>query len=829
MAITKSFRIRQTVIFSVALVFACSYAIAAGRPALQCSIASPTNPVSISTGESIDYVSSVSGGSSPYRYEWNFQNGAPLTSTQSSQSGVLYQIAGDYTTSLAVTDRRGATCIQSLAVAVRNAVQQYPSINSTSSNSTELPASPVPTRDFLSHPGFQLLGANDLGMHCGDLDHRAVSILPLFNVVHAQVIKRGAQEPEILDDSQVSVEYSAIANPLDPAGKIPVAPGASVFKSNFWDLQGGQPLGALAYGPFYPSGVDLSLFLVSDLGLPVPDAAELPNLVPAQQPMPGINGPYSVNESKTFETFYSNTPFFSGFPFGYQLNERQWFAAEGIPITTFDDYGRTNPYPLMRLQARATDNNTLGVSGGTVVATLDTVVPVSGEADCKNCHTDKNIDSNDIGNGLATNALPSGPNSKAVFGASDDPEFGALPLAVSQEHAADINMLRLHDKKHGTDLELNQPVACQTCHYTPALDLAQVGPTDDNGKSQTQHASMSRVMHDFHGSLCTNESGTEIVACTASNSKPLFQDMPGPLGRSSAIAQETLNNTCYTCHPGKSTKCLRGVMSKEAGSVCQDCHGDMQQVGNDFSGKDSPHYTDLDKRVPWAIEPGCQSCHTGDAVNNLAGETNVIAEPAVNQNGSSISPIRLLQAWRTDDTDAKPIVAANRRFAEEQIDGKEVLYRLSKGHGGVFCEGCHGSTHAEWPAGGNKPDGTNDPDIGVNDNIAATQIQGHEGKIQECDACHQRDPNDPRSLAMPLGLDGPHGMHPVNDNRWNHQHRNFTGGQYANCRTCHGADLTGTALSAASADRVLDKKDGSQATFEKGHMFGCGDCHRQKR
>lgn len=25
------------------------------------------------------------------------------------------------------------------------------------------------------------------------------------------------------------------------------------------------------------------------------------------------------------------------------------------------------------------------------------------------------------------------------------------------------------------------------------------------------------------------------------------------------------------------------------------------------------------------------------------------------------------------------------------------LYRLSTGHDGVFCEGCHGSTHAIWP------------------------------------------------------------------------------------------------------------------------------------
>jgi hypothetical protein len=92
---------------------------------------------------------------------------------------------------------------------------------------------------------------------------------------------------------------------------------------------------------------------------------------------------------------------------------------------------------------------------------------------------------------------------------------------------------------------------------------------------------------------------------------------------------------------------------------------------------------------------------------------------------------------------------------------------------------------------------------------------------------------------MPLSLDGPHGMHPVGDNRWNHQHRNFTGGKNANCKGCHGPDLTGTVLSATSADRVLDCKN-SQGDFPDcaagnatafvpvGTEIGCGNCHKQK-
>ena len=64
---------------------------------------------------------------------------------------------------------------------------------------------------------------------------------------------------------------------------------------------------------------------------------------------------------------------------------------------------------------------------------------------------------------------------------------------------------------------------------------------------------------------------------------------------------------------GKQAKCLRGAMGA-GGVVCQDCHGDMKQVGNDFTaGFPSGTGADLAKRVPWAMEPKCQSCHVGDA------------------------------------------------------------------------------------------------------------------------------------------------------------------------------------------------------------------------
>ena len=43
----------------------------------------------------------------------------------------------------------------------------------------------------VSNSSWAVLASNDLGMHCTDQDFQIFSILPPFNVVHAQVIRKG--------------------------------------------------------------------------------------------------------------------------------------------------------------------------------------------------------------------------------------------------------------------------------------------------------------------------------------------------------------------------------------------------------------------------------------------------------------------------------------------------------------------------------------------------------------------------------------------------------------------------------------------------------------
>ena len=767
------------------------------------------------------------------------------------------------------------------------------SINSTSQNALDVGVDPYAVGSVTEGPkpknanslsptagtgttGYQVVAINDLGMHCGDLDTRVSSILPPFQVLLAQVIQKGAK-PTILGPTQASVSYTAASNANDPILSKPLEPATGypftgltgsgdVFKTNFWSVAFN------AYDPFYPPGVLANFYDPNnpadnaDDSLPVPNVEDLyigPDglvnsgdefLSAVQHAMPGIANPYLANAAQTAEEHYGDKPFFVNFPFGYVANGVNWFEGAGVPFAAFDDFGRENPYPLVRVQAK---NST-----GTVLATVDTVLPISGEASCKNCHGDP-LDVPDSLHPGAANAKLIAAGLPVADSADDDLGLaGTVPVAVSVEYATDINVLRLHDVMHGAAyrdtngaatacsgitpatpngntncltnraLDQGKSVVCQVCHYTPALDLAQFGPLGGdaanpdaaaNGRVQRIQKSNSRVLHMAHSKLTT-----------------LFPAMPAPTADSAATGlpgnqaarEAVLEQTCYQCHPGTNTKCMRGAMA-DGGMVCQDCHGELAQVGNDFTAnvsaaKPFPAGADLTKRVPWANEPGCGSCHTGDATSNMASTAGT-AVNGYDTNGNA-DGIRLIRAYLNTDANAKPIVPANKRFAENTVPasfngfanpgaGNQKLYRVSTGHGGVMCEGCHGATHAEWDA---------DSSPLQNDNVTGNQLQGHSGTVSECSTCHTTSAMSSRTM------DGPHGMHLVNDSRFidgdNHGslakvENGKPGG--GSCGACHGSDHTGTVLSRVPVARTFTGEHGG--TLQAGDPVACNLCHEMSK
>ncbi len=280
-----------------------------------------------------------------------------------------------------------------------------------------------------------VLGYNDLGMHCMNKDFSNLCILPPYNTLRAQIIRRG-NGPEIIT-SEATVTYSIPGNTF------------SVGKTNFWNYTNGL------FGVTLPPNIGLT--------------------------GNGLTGRMTA------------------------MTGGDW-GVTGIPITPLTDGMALDAYQLATIQAQA----------GSHTGSTQAVVPVSWEISCDQCHKDPTA---------------------SRFGSKD---------------SVDRNILKAHDRLHGTNLINQRPVLCASCHADPAL-----GTPGQPGVSN-----MSQAMHSAHDA------------------------------RMQGMNPET---KCYSCHPGNQTQCLRDV-HKANGMNCQSCHGDMNQVG-------APN------RTPWVDEPKCGSCH----------------------------------------------------------------------------------------------------------------------------------------------------------------------------------------------------------------------------
>ncbi len=175
----------------------------------------------------------------------------------------------------------------------------------------------------------------------------------------------------------------------------------------------------------------------------------------------------------------------------------------------------------------------------------------------------------------------------------------------SSNGSAYLGVLQDHDKLSGTTLAAQQASgivhSCSECHSENALGAA--------GKPGVE--SLSLAMHKFHA------------------------DKMNTTQTSSSVTP-----TCYNCHPGPKTQCLRGQMYR-AGKTCDDCHGDMANVAQTIENG----------RQPWLQEPQCGTCHGAAHAENA----NTLYRNSVLQNS-----------------------------IEDDMNGK------------LYCEACHNSTHAEY-------------------------------------------------------------------------------------------------------------------------------------
>ncbi len=368
--------------------------------------------------------------------------------------------------------------------------------------------------------GTRILAWNNLGMHCMDSSYGEFSILPPYNTIEAQLVVNGRL---VTSGNGFTLTYEAVP---DASGSINTT---SVGKGNWF---------AYAAGLFGKSIAN------ADEGL-------------SNWNMPG---PANTPQAMLFETFNLPAPGASALV--------NWFRAEGIPITPWDDAGTKNPYPMMRIVARNASN--------AVIAQSDIVLPVSDEMDCRSCH---------------------GANTQAAA----RPSSGWFVDATNKDREFRMNVLKLHDDRErllhpalysealsvkGMPFGLfdsalgGRPVLCASCHASEALGAPSFSSTLGNGSVPP----LTMSVHAKHAPVSDPKTGL-----TLDNSSN--------------------RSACYTCHPGSTTLCLRGAMGAAVaadGSMamqCQNCHGSMSQVG-------------ASTRTGWFNEPTCQSCHTGTATNN---------------------------------------------------------------------------------------------------------------------------------------------------------------------------------------------------------------------
>ena len=349
-------------------------------------------------------------------------------------------------------------------------------------------------------------------------------------------------------------------------------------------------------------------------------------------------------------------------------------------------------------------------------------------------------------------------------GSPDDAEpFGGWVWDADPERDYRLNILLLHDDYNGGSAK-----------YTDAL--ATMGYNAGGLYPTVASDGIAVLCAGCHSSNALPGTGLAGIPPLTTAVHGLHAYVNDPTNGMSLDSSDN-RTACYRCHPGSDTRCLRGAMGKAVaadGSLamqCQGCHGKMSDVGDA-------------SRVGWLEQPNCQSCHTGTATdNNGQIRYDSVFEP----NGDVRQAVNQTFATDTD------VPAAG--FS---------LYRFSFGHGELSCLACHGSTHAIFPA--SHP----------NDNIQNQDLQGHEGTLAECTACHVTTPNTDSG--------GPHGLHPIGQS-WIQGHKDAADQDDTPCQDCHGTDYKGTVLSYSQADWVADTDDFGDKHFWRGFRIGCYACH----
>lgn len=230
----------------------------------------------------------------------------------------------------------------------------------------------------------------------------------------------------------------------------------------------------------------------------------------------------------------------------------------------------------------------------------------------------------------------------------------------------------------------------------------------------------------------------------------------GELARSTVVAPVSTEMHCDYCHYDGGVEDIRtgrvetniltlhdrenldeyppghtGPLMDRRPVLCAECHASNALGAPGVSGVPNLSKAMHEKHKDEVTQDlnGCYSCHPGPETKCLRDVMSQQGMDCVDCHGTMENVSQNPNPWLNEPR-------CDTCHDSGQYDQDQALYRMSKDHGGVYCEGCHDSTHAIAPS--SQP----------NDAIKFVALQGHAGTLDTCTVCHLTQPAAP----------GPHGI-----------------------------------------------------------------------
>jgi len=394
---------------------------------------------------------------------------------------------------------------------------------------------------------YTLLAWNDLGMHCLNPTYDTLVILPPYNTVWAQLIRRGSP-PQILTTG-VTLEYSLVNNTYSD-GKT-----YSTFGSD--------------YGQFWT--FDVALF-----GIDLPVNTGL-NLV-----TPSLHNGLS----------------------GSMVLSGNHFEVDGIPTTPVDDSNVWNPYQVIEIKAKNLSGTVLATTRATVPTSdeihCDKCHGTAGNIESAFLDILQKHDA-DIHTSLSTNTpvLCASCHGSPALGTSGQGTAGIyLSEAIHGFHST-VPGVGCYDCHPGTTTQCNRSLAhtaadgnCVTCHGTIAEVASSIAggriPWESEPKCVTCHTGVAEV--DTGTTLYRNATGHGDLSCPACHGSPHAM-VPSRVAQDNYQAIQYQGKalslgSCAVCHSSSKGEGLSEFLQEHGGtgnpSACGVCHTTITTVNTAY-------------------------------------------------------------------------------------------------------------------------------------------------------------------------------------------------------------------------------------------------------